>query len=486
MGLEFLGGIANAYGGYKEGADQELARQQLAADRTYTNEQRVLQRGRQDRALKQQGIDDANAESDRALPTQREVDDAPEIPESTAEDGTVTPATPATKKMVDLTPDEMRKSLADNYKKTGRTKDYLAAQGDIDKAGFEKSAREYNQWDASTKSMDPLAKLVQASEFFSNQPHAGKIGNIVQDPETGQISFDAIDGSGRASHRVVNNAEDALRSLSAYYTPAGYQASQAAMAKQAGKENEIRIKGAFDNEGKRITALGQIEGRRITAAARGLGGLGGASSSGDTKEVLAQRKESADSVKRAETFYQNAMLAVQPGMKAEDSEAVKVALAGVQKAKFNHSIVEIKTSANPEQSAAERVLGVAANTADVMKSLNQLHSVFGPSFTDNVGAMVMESDSFKQMAQSEKKDPAAPGQAPQAPAKPGKASAIPWKDRLPHGEQQFANVVSKSGWEPYVEKYGVWGGSAYRKPDGNGGWVIKKASDLAKDLGVQY
>lgn len=35
MGLEFLGSVANAYGGFQKGQDQELARQQLAKDNNY-------------------------------------------------------------------------------------------------------------------------------------------------------------------------------------------------------------------------------------------------------------------------------------------------------------------------------------------------------------------------------------------------------------------------------------------------------------------
>lgn len=40
MGLEFLGSVANAYGGFQKGQDQELARQQLAKDRAFQQTKR--------------------------------------------------------------------------------------------------------------------------------------------------------------------------------------------------------------------------------------------------------------------------------------------------------------------------------------------------------------------------------------------------------------------------------------------------------------
>lgn len=74
MGLEFLGNVANAYGGFQKGQEQELARQQLAKDREYQQGQREYQGGQQQRTLREQGL------ADQLRAADMEVSDETEVP----------------------------------------------------------------------------------------------------------------------------------------------------------------------------------------------------------------------------------------------------------------------------------------------------------------------------------------------------------------------------------------------------------------------
>lgn len=73
MGLEFLGNVANAYGGFQKGQEQELARQQLEKDRAYQQGQREYQGGQQQRTLREQGLADQLRTADMEVGDEHEV-----------------------------------------------------------------------------------------------------------------------------------------------------------------------------------------------------------------------------------------------------------------------------------------------------------------------------------------------------------------------------------------------------------------------------
>lgn len=233
----------------------------------------------------------------------------------------------------------------------------------------------------------------------------------------------------------------------------------------------------------------------------------------------------------AEKAVVEATKGLQPGDDKEKFPGYIQAKAALQGAKMGQFRTMYELGQITNDRLVSDTLGSAKNTSDVMRSLNELRTVIGTDATDDIAATITNSDTFKSMAAQEKgAKPAAaaakpvdqrvekpsgkPGYQPTPAAQPqadsgGKQvpdwieksparktielaqqisgpNSLNWVSRMTYQQGEIRDAAAKKGWIPYVEKYGATGQPAYRKPDGDGGWVTITAGDLAKQLGIEY
>lgn len=292
MGLEFLGGIANAYKGYQQGADQELERQQLALDReqkalenrqrgedrAYQLTQREYAAGQQARTLREQKRDDAMQDELRAIPLEREQ----VTPEVTGNNPSAYRA-PTTTKAARYN-DEMARDHAKVLMKNGKFGEAEKYLTYANKVGFERSTKQFNEVVASSTGKSGLEIVKSVAEVFKNDPYAGQIENIKEGAD-GSISIEAVNReTGQRQLKTFKNAEQVVNDLRAYYSPEMYAKLEDARRAQAAElAKESRKTTVLNAGGTLVDATGRV----LAHNPRGEGGGGGGGRTGGGRGAAA-------------------------------------------------------------------------------------------------------------------------------------------------------------------------------------------------------
>lgn len=237
MAFNFLGGLANGYQGFQQGADDEVARQrsaaaevrreaadtQLVKDQAYQQTQREYNQGQQARTLREQGITDSINDKNKAVPQTREVEVSPGLAASMPQlDNEGTPssaALPATRS-IQRTNWEMSGDMARNFREAGRHADAETHQTAYEQGGAKHSAKLFAQIDAASAGMSPLELVKSVASVYSNDPYAGQIDNIEQSTPDGPISFTVTNKTtGESTRKSFKDASQIMNNLRSYYSP---------------------------------------------------------------------------------------------------------------------------------------------------------------------------------------------------------------------------------------------------------------------------
>lgn len=252
MGLEFLGGIANAYKGYQQGADAELARQQLELDkkqreedRTYQRSQREYNASQQARTVRDQTREDGVQDSLRAIATEREIEVNPDrattLPMVDDSGEPSAAQLPAIKKVARYG-DEIARDYARVLTKDGKFGESEKYTTYANKMAFDRSAKQFSQAVASTAGKSSLEIVNAVAEVFENDPYAGQIENIQAGPN-GSITLDAVNKeTGQRQTKTFANAEQVVNDLRAYYSPEMHARLEEARRASAQKIHEQNSK----------------------------------------------------------------------------------------------------------------------------------------------------------------------------------------------------------------------------------------------------
>ncbi len=264
MGFPSLENFADGYQGYLQGEKTELARQQGLKDQAYTNEQRAFQASQQRRTQDEQSRADQLRLDNAAIPLTRTqsqvtnpdrglylplVDDNGEP--SAAQLEVRGPET--TRK---ATESEVYRDMAKNHQKAGDVANYLRYTSMADKSDWDNSAKAISEIEATSTGKNLKDVMAQVGQVFTNDPYAGKVENIKQNPD-GTVSFDAINQStNQRVKRTVNSTAQLFDTLRAHYSPDSWEALRAAKAKHLMEmENEAFKAGVKGNEDRKTEGV---------------------------------------------------------------------------------------------------------------------------------------------------------------------------------------------------------------------------------------
>lgn len=259
MGLEFLGGIADAYRGFNQGRDAELARQQREQDRAWQMEQRDLQRNQQQRGLQEQSEADDLKARIKAIPTEREEilnpDRATQLPQFDDDGNPSAAQLPVTRRVQRLN-DELARDHARILKESGNLAESLKYEGLADSIGWQRATKLFEQLDTAAAGKTPREIVEQAAQIFNNDPFSGSVENIRHGAD-GSVSFEAVNRStGQRIPKTFANAQQVLDDLRAFYSPDTYaklRESRIAAANEAMKPYSLKP-GEQRRQGEKIVA----------------------------------------------------------------------------------------------------------------------------------------------------------------------------------------------------------------------------------------
>ena len=293
MGLEFLGGIANAYKGYQQGADAELARQQLELDkkqreedRTYQRSQREYNAGQQARTVRDQTREDGVQDSLRAITTEREIEVNPDrattLPMVDDSGEPSAAQLPAPKKVARYG-DEIARDYARVLTKDGKFGEAEKYMTYANKTAFERATNQFNQAVSASAGKSGLEIAEAVADVFKNDPYAGQIENIQAGPN-GSITLDAVNKeTGLRQTKTFASAEQVVNDLRGYFTPETQQKLEEARRLHAEKTEQERAKALNERE-KFMWQEGIKAGFRGAPGGRA-GGTGGSATPGKPEKT---------------------------------------------------------------------------------------------------------------------------------------------------------------------------------------------------------
>ncbi len=222
----FIGGMANAYQGFRRGERNAQDRAKADEDRQFQLEQRDMLRKRQE--LEQTQLQRQAEEMERADKLRADLGKIPVSqktvlnPGQMDDEGNAMPAAEVDKprRHEDIVRDS---SLA--YQKAGDTGKYLELQKQADMMGYERSSKAFGELQAGAATMPPLEVARAVGQIIDDDPTNAKVQEIKEVP--GGVSLTIVNRDSGAAATKTFVGPDAgrqlLASLQPKYDPSGYK-----------------------------------------------------------------------------------------------------------------------------------------------------------------------------------------------------------------------------------------------------------------------
>lgn len=236
-----VGGMAAAYNGFRQGGDEELARQRLEVDKKYQDSQRAYQATQQARTIDDQKRADALRADLSAIPAETTVNANAGKPLLDNE-GTPAASGLPVNKTTQIPEDVQLRQAAAAYRKQGDFTKALEMHSKADQIGITRSAQKFQELNAASSGMSALQLAQEAAKIFNDDPVPGGISNVRDDGNGGVIMTVENKLTGQTTDKQFANAQALREHLMAYKAPAVYaqlqQLRQASAIKREEKADE--------------------------------------------------------------------------------------------------------------------------------------------------------------------------------------------------------------------------------------------------------
>lgn len=226
MGIgDFLGGMAVAYQGARQGVQDninrlnaEKDREYLEQQRAYQGEQQEFQRGQQRRSLSEQArADKLRDDLSNIAPTKSVDTNVVKFDD----DGNAMPT--ATKEAA-RTQDEMLRDVAKAYRDAGDIGRFMELSAKADEIGMARSAELFQRVRAGAGSKTAGQIAQEVADIYNNDPMPAQVTDIKDSPD-GSVEITIHDRQLNSTHtRKFENSAKLLETLESYYSPKSYAA----------------------------------------------------------------------------------------------------------------------------------------------------------------------------------------------------------------------------------------------------------------------
>ena len=266
MSLAFLGGLASTYNGAVKGYRDAEDRDQVLADRAYQKEQRGIQRGQQERQLREQARDDQFKEDIAAVPAMETVvtpgakpttGDFARFDKTIGEDGQTDAAPPVAAPDVTTARKRNRDDIMADYaevaRKAGKMDEALKFEDMAAAESMRRGKAMFSQWSASTPDTASLEDAVnQAAQIYNGDRLPGQVQGYKMNPDGSATVVIKNTASGQAMPVTFKSVAELKQGLEGYYSPETLDAYRKSLRDAAIKRREQTEKPHTLRPGERL------------------------------------------------------------------------------------------------------------------------------------------------------------------------------------------------------------------------------------------